>query len=192
MTTNEMPPRRGNLTLWLVLAVCVAPFLGALLLHQYAPPDSRMNYGELIQITPFPEEKLTGINGEFVDTKDLRGKWLMVQVDGGECDKQCQHKLWLMRQLRLTQGKNMDRIIRVWLIPDGAKVAPGVAKEYEGTVMVRAPLEVVRKLPSVTDSRAHIWLVDPLGNVMMRYAIDADPSGIKRDLLRLLKVSQIG
>jgi len=36
------------------------------------------------------------------------------------------------------------------------------------------------------------WLVDPLGNLMMRFPQDPDPAKMKKDLIRLLKASRIG
>ena len=67
----------------------------------------------------------------------LRGKWLLVSIDSGRCDESCNRKLLYMRQLRLTQGKNTDRVERVWLISDGAVPPAEVAKEYEGTWLAR-------------------------------------------------------
>ena len=192
MTTTDSEPKRSNLTLWLVLAVCVAPFLAAVLVHRYYPPDTRMNYGELIEPVPLPDASAPSLDGKPYPLSTLRGKWVMLHVDGGACPPACVDKLWKIRQLRLTQGKNMDRIERLWLITDQAPVAALLHKEYAGTVMLRASPELVRRLPAQSDPGAHIWIADPLGNVMLRYPRDADPSRMKNDLIRLLKVSQIG
>ena len=116
----------------------------------------------------------------------------MVHIDEGDCGKECVEKLWKIRQLRLTQGKNMDRIERLWLIPDQAPVTQAIQNDYAGTIMLRAESDLVRRLPTLSNPRENIWIVDPLGNVMMRYGRDADPNRIKKDLIRLLKVSQIG
>jgi hypothetical protein len=191
-TNSRTPEKRSNLTLWLVLAVCVAPFVAAAVVSRYFPPESRMNYGELIDPVPLPEVGLVTLEGKEFQTSSLRGKWVMIHVDGGACPAKCVEKLWKIRQLRLTQGKNMDRIERLWLIDDQAPVDATLQKEYTGTVMLRAPSGLLRRLPSKDEPNTHIWLADPLGNVMLRYAPDADPSKMKNDLLRLLKVSQIG
>ena len=86
----------------------------------------------------------------------------------------------------------MDRIARLWLITDNEPVDASLQKEYEGTLMLRASPEIISRLPTLAEPGTHIWLADPLGNVMMRYAPGADPSRMKKDLIRLLKVSQIG
>lgn len=192
MTVNSDVPKRSNRTLWLVLAVCVAPFVAATLVHRYFQPGSRMNYGDLIDPVALPDVSLQSLDGEIIPLSTLRGKWLMVHVDTGSCLPECVEKLWKIRQLRLTQGKNMDRIARLWLITDNEPVDASLQKEYEGTLMLRASPEIISRLPTLAEPGTHIWLADPLGNVMMRYAPGADPSRMKKDLIRLLKVSQIG
>ena len=192
MMPAEGAAKRSNLTLWLVLAVCVAPFLAATLVHRYYPPDSRMNYGELIEPVPLPNAILQSLEGKPYPLSALRGKWVMILVDRGDCSPECVGKLWKIRQLRLTQGKNMDRIERLWLITDQAPVDALLHKEYAGTVMLRASPDLAQRLPAKSDPGTHIWIADPLGNVILRYPQDADPNRMKNDLIRLLKVSQIG
>ncbi len=192
MPPTESAPRRSNLTLWLVLAVCVAPFLAAVIVHRYFPPASRMNYGELIEPVSLPDATVQTLNGKPYPLSTLRGKWVMIHVDVGACPSECITKLWKIRQLRLTQGNNRERIERLWLITDQAPVAATVQEEYTGTLILRASPDLLRRLPAEADPDAHIWIVDPLGNVILRYSRDADPNLMKNDLIRLLKVSRIG
>lgn len=192
MEKNEPPAKRSNLTLWLVLAVCVAPFAAAIVVHRYFPPESRMNYGELIEPMPLPEAKLDSVDGKPFPLSALRGKWIMVHIDSAACAATCIEKAWKIRQVRLTQGEKMDRIERLWLINDSEPVSLKIQSEYKGMHMLRATPEIIRQLPAREASTAHIWLIDPLGNIMLRYDRDADPSGMKKDLLRLLRVSRIG
>ncbi|MFM9968518.1 MAG: SCO family protein [Burkholderiales bacterium] len=189
---NAGERQRSNFMLWLVLAVCLAPFIAATVLHRYFPPDSRMNFGELVEPVPLPNNDLQSLDGKTMQISALRGKWIMVHVDSGVCDAACNDKLWKIRQLRLTQGKNMERIERLWLVADQTPIDATLQKEYAGTHIWRAGNEFIRLLPATNGPHQHIWLIDPLGNVMMRYSRDADPSRIKNDLIRLLKVSQIG
>ena len=192
MTENRSAPAKSNLTLWLILAVCVAPIFAATIVQRYFPPESRMNYGDLVEPVPLSDRPLQTLDGKPFTMSSLRGKWLMIHADGGACLPACVEKLWKIRQLRLTQGKDMERIERIWLITDQAPIDPSLQKEYSGTVMLRASTEFIRQFPSASTPNAHIWLADPLGNVMLRYPEDADPNRIKKDLIRLLKVSQIG
>jgi len=185
-------------TLYLLLAVCVAPVIASYTAYYLLPPSGRTNYGALIEPQrPLPALTLRQLDGTAVEAASLRGSWLMVQVADGACDAACEKKLWQMRQVRLTTGKDADRVQRLWLIIDESPLATSVIREYDGTIFLRARAsEVAAFLPlpagpgtGLTD---HIWLIDPLGNLMMRWPKDADPSRMKKDLIKLLKASGIG
>ncbi len=181
----------------LVAAVCIAPFLGSFALYYFWQPTGRINYGELVDGSLLPTGELaTAIPGEGnkpFDFAQVRGKWVYVTVDSGACDAYCQNKLWKMRQVRMTQGKSLERIERVWLVNDAREVDGGVIKEYAGMWIAGAQGNAILKaLPYRDVQRDHIYLVDPLGNVVLRYPRDADPSRMKKDLARLLRVSRIG
>jgi hypothetical protein len=179
-------------TLWILLAVCVLPFAASFGLYYLAPPDSRMNYGELLTPAPLPSIQGMGLDGKPEQLDRLRGKWVLLQVDSGDCDRRCVTKLYKMRQVRQTQNKNINRVERAWLVSDERPVDPNLLKYYEGTVVLRAGASSIARFPAAGDVRDHIWLIDPLGNLVLRYPPDADPTGMKNDLMRLLKVSQIG
>jgi cytochrome oxidase Cu insertion factor (SCO1/SenC/PrrC family) len=178
---------------WVAVAA-VAPFVLAYLTFYFWAPAGRMNYGELIEPPrPLPEAALALADGRPFRLATLRGKWFLMQVSPGTCDESCQRRLYYMRQVRRAQGKNMDRIERVWLISDDAPLDPAVTRAFEGTYFVRAAGgSVLREGPLANESAGHIYLVDPLGNVMLRFPRDADPTRMRRDIERLLKVSQVG
>lgn len=98
-----------------------------------------------------------------------------------------------MRQVRTAQGKEMDRIERVWLLTDAGMPSAELLREYEGTYVARLnDPKLAAALPADADRAAHIYLVDPLGNVMLRYPENPDPRKMIRDFERLLKYSRIG
>lgn len=184
--------------LYLLLAVCVAPVIASYTAYYLLPPSGRTNYGTLVEPQrPMPALSLKWLDGTAVEAAKLRGSWLMLQVDGGACDAACEKKLWQMRQVRLTTGKDADRVQRVWLIADEAPLATSVIREYDGTLFLRAGVDEVAAflpLPEAAGAKLadHIWLVDPLGNLMLRWPKDADPNRMKKDLIKLLKASTIG
>jgi len=186
--------RNSRRTLLLVAAVCIAPFVASFVLYYFWQPSGRVNYGELIEGVTLPAGNFAPVGaGKSLDFARLRGRWIFVTVDSGACDDYCRKKLWKMRQVRLTQGKYPERIERAWLVSDAQAVAATVLKEYEGTWIANAQGNALLKLFPYRDAqRDHIYLVDPLGNVVLRYPKDADPSLMKKDLTRLLKVSRIG
>ncbi len=193
-TEHRTEQRNSRRTLLVVAAVCIAPFVASWALYFFWQPSGRINYGDLVEGVTVPVGALAPHrNGKPFDFAQLRGRWVFVTVDSGACDDYCQKKLWKMRQVRLTQGKYLERIERVWLLNDTQSVAAAVLKEYDGMRIAGAQGNAVLKAFSYRDvQRDHIYLVDPLGNVVLRYPKDADPSRMKKDLERLLRVSRIG
>ena len=190
---------RSRLKLWLVLAICTAPVLASYLVYYFVRPDARSNYGELIEPQrPIPRLHLRTLDGRPFDTASLRGKWTMLMVAAGDCPAACVDRLYHLRQVRLTTGKDRDRVARVWLIPDATPLSTLLIREYDGTEMLRAdPDELASWLP-VPDTEPrqayvdHIYIVDPLGNLMMRFPANADPNRTKRDIAKLLRASRVG
>jgi len=181
---------KSNLTLWLILAVCVVPILASTALYFLWTPTRFVNHGELLDPVPLAGVAFTRMEGETFDFNDLNGRWVFLSIDDGACDEYCEKKLYLMRQIRLTQGKDADRIERVWLVRDGQQPSVRTLAEYEGThAVVLANVEELGPFPADGKRSGYISLIDPLGNLMMRYPPDADPSRIKKDIAKLLRVS---
>jgi cytochrome oxidase Cu insertion factor (SCO1/SenC/PrrC family) len=188
----------GRWKLFAVLAICAAPLIASYLTYYVIKPQGRTNYGALIDPRNYPIPAALGattLDGKPSGLDAFKGKWVMLQVSDAECDKACRTRLHDMRQLRLAQGKDMDRIERVWLITDKQPLETMLMREYDGTRMLRVQPEVLKAwLPAEnsTTPADHIYLIDPLGNLMMRFPKDADPNKIKKDIAKLLKASSIG
>jgi cytochrome oxidase Cu insertion factor (SCO1/SenC/PrrC family) len=177
----------------LLAALCVAPVVASYVAFYFMPPSGHVNYGELIEARPLPDARLALADGTPLQWRELKGKWLMVIVDSGSCDADCQRKLLYMRQVRLAQGKWMDRVERVWLITDDVIPADTVATNFQGTRLIRAAgSELLKLFPAQRAAADHIYVIDPLGNLMMRFPRDADPRKMVKDISRLLKISGIG
>jgi hypothetical protein len=183
-------PKKTRKILLLLGAISLAPFVASILLYYFWKPQTFTNYGELVRVTPLAEVAMIDREGAVFRFDQLRGKWVFLMVDSADCDQYCQSKLYLMRQIRLTQGKYRDRIERLWLIPDGRQPAATVESEYQGTRQFRGDARpVLRLLPARGSARDHIYVVDPFGNLMMRFPRDADPQRMKQDITKLVKVS---
>lgn len=190
---DRAAPRRGRNTLLLMFAVAVAPFVAAWLAYLYWEPDRHMNHGELLEPRPLPEAALMRRDGAPFRLDAYRGKWVLIHADSGACGEPCRQQLYYMRQVRLAQGANQVRIERVWLLTDEREPPADIAPLYEGVDVVRAAgAPLLAALPAERDPSDHVYLVDPLGNLMLRFPRDPDPRGMIKDLKRLLKVSRIG
>ena len=177
--------------LYAVIAVCAAPVVASYLAYYVFPPSGRTNYGTLLEPRPVPALGLARLDGRAFSFDELAGKWVMVTASDASCDAACSSALLQMRQQRLMTGKERDRIERVWLITGDAAIAPELLRDYDGMLFVRAPSAAVRNLlaPDGSATAGHVWLVDPMGNLMLRWPQEPDQQRVKRDLARLLTAS---
>jgi hypothetical protein len=184
--SDEARRRAARRNLIALATVALLPFVASWLLYRYWQPTRFTNYGELIQPLPLASAPAPQA------LRALQGKWVFLMVDSAACDANCERKLYAMRQVRLTQGKNMHRVERAWLVDDDGAPRPELLERYRGTHVVPAQASgLLTRLPVNGGLHDHIYVVDPLGNVMLRYPRDADPSLIKKDITRLLKTSRI-
>jgi hypothetical protein len=190
--------RSGRRKMLLVLFVCAAPLLFSYLTYYVIKPAGRTNYGALIDPREHPIPPTlaaTTLDGKPTGLDAYKGKWIMLQTGPSDCADACRKQLFAMRQLRLMQGKEMTRIERVWLITDAAPLDTMLIREYDGVNMLRVPPQPLKAwLPVEAGDIAdgHIFLIDPLGNLMMRFPRDADPARVKKDMSKLLMASAIG
>lgn len=178
-------------TLLLVAAVSILPIVASYLLYFFWRPESTMNYGQLISPRPLPTIELKTLDGKAFDLSSLKGRWILLQLDEARCDSRCEQKLFFMRQVRKAQGEHQDRIERVWLVLDDGMPAKALLDAIDGTHVLRAGA-MVAALPGDTVQQAHIFLIDPLGQVMLRYPENPDPKRMIKDLQRLMKYSRLG
>jgi hypothetical protein len=159
-----------NQLFWIAL-VCAAPLvLGTAAYMLDWRPGSESNYGELLAPKP-----VAGLEG-------VRGKWALLMFDAPACAEPCEKKLYFMRQVRRAQGKDMDRLERVWALTGAGEPRAAILPGIEGTRVMRLPAEGFPGNPT-----EHLYVVDPLGNLMMRFPREPDPAKTIKDLQRLLK-----
>jgi hypothetical protein len=170
-----------------------APFIASYTLYfSKARPDGSVNYGELLEVKTLAGDGLNLADDTIFRIRDLRGKWALISVDSGACDEYCRKKLYHMRQARLVQNAERDRIERVWLVDDAQAPAAGSGEEFEGVWRIRAAGGgMLEQFPAGATPRDHIYVVDPIGNLMMRFPKNPDPALMAKDIKRLLKVSQL-
>jgi len=182
-------PGRGRRTLLLIAAVVAAPMVASYVAYTLFPRDQRVNYGTLLATAPAPAIRGSRDDGSPFRLEELRGRWVLLVMGRGECDSACERKLYSIRQARTMQGRDQDRIVRVWIVVGDAAPAATLLAEHPGLVVVREA-EAAPAMPS--GGADSLYLIDPLGNLVLRFPDDPDIKGIASDLTRLLKASRIG
>lgn len=161
LNTNKLvstkPRSRGPLVA--ILLMSLAPVVAAVLVY-FNPglrPDGSVSYGTLIDPQrPIPSASAlpaTTLDGKPFDLASLKGKWLLLAADDAECPESCARKLFILRNSHASQGKHVERLMRVWFITDDKPVPDKVLEAYKGTVMVRIKPDVLKEflLPKVAN-----------------------------------------
>jgi hypothetical protein len=198
--TGEAQAQRRFTGRWKMAAImlaCAAPVIASYFAYYVVRPEGRKNYGELIQpARALPPVKAQLLDGSSVALPALQGQWLLVSVASGACDEACQKRIYWTRQLREVMGRDKDRIERVWLVADDApvdaKLAPQVHAPLNDAQAMRVPRAVLEQwLPAANGQKIedHIYVVDPYGNLMLRWPAAMDAGKAKRDVHNLLRAS---
>jgi hypothetical protein len=189
--------RMGRWKMLVVLLVCAAPVVASYLTYYVVRPEGRRNFGELIDPQrPLPDVLAQAMDGNPVNLRALKDQWLLISVAGAQCDAICARHLYLQRQLREGLGKDKDRLDWVWLIDDSFPVPAEILPALKTATVLRVPATELQKwLSSAQGSKLsdHLYLVDPLGNWMMRFPalLSAEQAPkVKRDLERLMRASE--
>jgi len=184
---------RGRRIALVILALCAAPTVAAWLVYVLWQPRPRLNHGELIEARAISDPELRRLDGSPFRLSQLRGRWVLLQIDSAACAEACGKKLLYMRQARLAQGKDAGRIERVWLLADAAPPDAALLRDHEGLRVARAPGRAfLAEFPAPRSPSDHIYLLDPLGNLMLRFPGDPDAQRMVKDLERLLRASRVG
>lgn len=181
--------KRSTRTLWLILAVCAAPLVASYTAYYLLPSRQSTNYGELLPTQPAPALAGTRADGAAWRLEDEKGRWAIVLAADAACDESCAARLYATRQARTMQGREQERVARVWLVTGEGAPRADALREHPELVVVRAGAGTIARLPRGAGA---IYLVDPLGNQVLAWPERPDVRGIARDLSRLLKASRIG
>ena len=183
---------KGRLKLVLVALVFLGPLVLSFTLYylgDWRPQGSTQN-GELLPPVPLSDAPLLAAG----EGPRLRGKWTMIYADEGSCAEACQKTLYETRQIRRSLGKEMSRVQRVFVVTTGAPDAEFLASEHPMLVVAATDTTARQDLLNAIGKfqPGDIFLVDPIGNLMMRFPQGTEMKAIKEDLVHLLKVSRIG
>jgi hypothetical protein len=190
---------RSRLKLLAIVLVCSLPVILTYLTFYVIRPQGQATLGELIapaQAAP-AGAVATRLDGTTLPLANLKDQWLLVKVDGGACVADCQKQLLLLRQFRLMLGKDMTRVDWVWLVNDSTPVDATLAAhlQKDQAVVARVEARLLQTwlpLPDGKKLQDYIFVIDPMGNAMMRLPAVFDSAGArqaKRDMEHLLRAS---
>ncbi|MCY1535782.1 hypothetical protein D9M68_712020 [compost metagenome] len=185
--------RAGRWKLLGLALVCVAPVVASYLTYYVIRPEGRRNYGELIDPQrPLPAITVVNARGQTVPMQALKDQWLLISAADSACNEACQEHLLLQRQLRETLGREKERLDWVWLRTGGADLGDPLRQATAAAQVLQVDAKQLAEwLQPAPGQRLedHLYLVDPLGNWMMRFPAPLDPKRAKSDLDRLLRAS---
>ncbi|NJM11086.1 MAG: hypothetical protein HC889_03535 [Synechococcaceae cyanobacterium SM1_2_3] len=192
---------RQRLTLLFIIACFAIPLATAWLLVGRWQPGSSVQHGELLNpAQPLKQLRFVSLEGQPLNSTALSGRWVMIYASSAhQCESACKTALYDMRQVRIALGKDIERVktlllldglpdagLRQWLTAEHAAMMVGVAD-----VTTRSEFDTAFSSSPET-ARQWIYLLDPLGNLLMRYPVAVEPRGMLKDLQRLLRLSKIG
>ena len=197
MAAPQGRTQKGRWSMILVMLVCAAPVIASYFTYYVVRPDGRRNFGELINPQRvLPDLPATALDGLASNLRALKGQWLLVSVASAACDEACAHRLYLQRQMRESLGKEKDRLDRVVLVIDDAPIKPSLrpamADAANDAYALRVPLAPLAQWLVPANGQQlpdHLYLVDPMGNWMMRFPPNLDAAKAKRDMERLMRAS---
>jgi len=194
------PGKRSLAPLWTMVAVFAAPVIAAwfFYLNPEYLPAGRTNKGELISpVLPLTSDvALFSPDGSELDRSGLTGKWTLVYVAGGECTDACLDRLIAIRQVRLALGESRLGVGRMLILTDpvAADLASSLEHKFDGMQVALTDASGRERLLDLLGEGAaaldRIYILDPMGNLMMRYGPAAPAKDTLKDMERLLKASK--
>jgi hypothetical protein len=191
---------RQRLLLLLVISAFMAPLVAAWLLIGHWRPHGSVQHGELLNpARPIALQFTTLDQQGSTHNEAWRGRWVLIYLGSAAlCDPRCRTSLYDMRQVRLALGRDLERVKTALLLDatPGAELRQWLSAEHPATVVVTVDSVnqqlLMAAFPQAGQLGDWMYLLDPLGNLVIRYPIDMDPRGLLKDLQRLLKWSKIG
>ena len=193
--------KRNPYTVWFVVIAFIAPVVLAYIMFFFVDVKSFVNHGEILKpIVHIASFKLKDENNEIIPQDDLTYKWRLISFVGKDCDEQCETRLFETRQIHTLLAKDQHRLMRMFvhLEPAGDSLIKLIEQTHPNVIHVNGDADTiidalganVREGAGIMNNETYI--MDPMGNVMMRFTQDQPNKEFLYDLKKLLKASQIG
>ncbi len=194
---SESPPsgkvrKSARPQLLFIAAIFFGPLILAAWMYyggHFSRPASS-NHGVLL-------EPISNLLQELPDSELLnrgQGMWLLLYPNAADCGRPCQDALYTMRQGRLMLGKEQERLLRAFLHGDSLPDKVFIANEHQGLITTQETglSNLLKNKKPIELPDGGYYLVDPLGNLVMYFRPDMNPSEMVDDIKHLLRLSRIG
>jgi cytochrome oxidase Cu insertion factor (SCO1/SenC/PrrC family) len=193
--------KRNPYTVWFVVIAFIAPVVLAYIMFFFVDVKSFVNHGEILNpIVHIASFELKDENNEIIPQDDLTYKWRLISFVGKDCDEQCETRLFDTRQIHTLLAKDQHRLMRMFvhLEPAGDSLLKLIEQTHPNVIHVNGDADTiidalganVREGAGIMNNETYV--MDPMGNVMMRFTQDQPNKEFLYDLKKLLKASQIG
>lgn len=196
---NELQEKSSKVkpltTLWVLIAVCAFPMVASWLLYFYPGllPNRQVNNGELIQpAVILPPVIFQSLENQGLASSDFQGFWTLMTLGGDNCGDNCRQRIHDFRQIRLALGKDMYHIQRLLILTQAEQGDDfyELLGNYQGMRVITDRNHVFEDiLRNSGKSLDAVYLIDPMGKIMMRYSPGVPASDILEDMQRLLKAT---
>lgn len=184
----------------MLFAVFIVPLLIAIAMYVMRGDSAKSNaaaHGELIHpAQPIEVMRLNADNGTLYNLNDIKGKWTFFLYIEGSCNLECEAALFKIRQTRISTGRERNRVQLLFATDPDSRVSIDANIRQRNTGIMFSEIEEL----TISDEAAekekldstHIYIIDPNGNLMMKYDDNATSKGMLKDIKKLLKLSNIG
>lgn len=160
-------------------------------------PQAHKNYGEMLE-----PKSLSYLEGAWLGpAAPLRpagferwaGKWVLLYSGPSACDRACAKNLYYMRQVRILQDAGRLRVGLVWVVTDDGPVDDALVRSHPDLWLWRpADARFAEQFPRETPASRHLYLIDPMGNLIMRFPELPEARRMNEDIKLLLRASRVG
>jgi len=197
-TVKNATSKKSPFALWMLMLTFAVPIVAAYTYFFFGDRDSTSNHGDfIVPVIDIEALRLQDKENNTIPREGLTHKWRMIYIVGKNCNDSCNKGLYHMRQLNIALGKNQGRFQHMMIHTDAMDndFEQLVKTEHQAALHSYASMEALIKIfPSIETGIPpdSIYIMDPIGNIMMRFNSEISPKFILKDLNRLLKISQIG
>jgi len=193
--------KRNPYTVWFVVLAFIAPVVLAYIMFFFVDVKSFVNHGEILNpIVHIISFELKNKHDEIIPEKELTYKWRLISFLAKDCDQPCEKRLFDTRQIHTSLAKDRHRLSRMFvhLEPAGDSLSKLITETHPGVIQVNGNEDIITKAlgnnfrGDVGIINNETYIMDPMGNIMMRFTQEQPTKEFLYDLKKLLKASQIG